>query len=171
MGHGSAQTLRLTTFISSTRPAELWPHSRETDRSASMKALTEGRYRSQDGNTVLFDIGPRAAALATIRVSILGRDIGRVTLAEGYRLVAAGRSPRMSWSHILPAGRGTTCRLRQPTRRRDREQRHCDPVRRGSDRGGDVIALRDRPASSRGGGAGATRHILFRARLVHWSMR
>src|SRR5271165_7407213 len=53
-----------------------------------MKALTEGRYRSRDGNAVLFDAGHRATVLATIRVSILERDIGRVTLkrAEGYRL-------------------------------------------------------------------------------------
>ena len=53
-----------------------------------MKALTEGRYRSRDGNAVLFDVGHRATVLATIRVSILERDIGRVTLkrAEGYRL-------------------------------------------------------------------------------------
>ena len=49
-----------------------------------MKALTEGRLRGRDGNAVLFDVGQGA----TIRVQILDRDIGRVTLrrAEGYRL-------------------------------------------------------------------------------------
>lgn len=53
-----------------------------------MKALTHGRYRGLDGNAALFDVGAASRPLATIRVAILERDIGRVTLkrTEGYRL-------------------------------------------------------------------------------------
>ncbi len=55
-----------------------------------MKALTHGRFRGLDGDTALFDLatGPGAAPLASLRVAILERDIGRVTLRrpEGYRL-------------------------------------------------------------------------------------
>src|SRR5215510_12795763 len=53
-----------------------------------MKALTHGRYRGRDGNAALFDVGAGATPLATIRLAILERDIGRVTLkhADGYRL-------------------------------------------------------------------------------------
>jgi alpha-glucosidase len=53
-----------------------------------MKALTQGRYRGRDGNALLFDVGAGSAALAIIRVAILERDIGRVTLQrpDGYRL-------------------------------------------------------------------------------------
>ena len=76
-----------------------------------MKALTEGRYRSRDGNAVLFDVSHRATVLATIRVSILERDIGRVTLkrAEGYRLDRGWSIAPNNWSCLSPAGRGTTC--------------------------------------------------------------
>ena len=55
-----------------------------------MKALTYGRFRGLDGNAALFDLatGPAAAPLATLRIAILERDIGRVTLRRpnGYRL-------------------------------------------------------------------------------------
>ncbi|MBS7697436.1 MULTISPECIES: glycoside hydrolase family 31 protein [unclassified Chelatococcus] len=63
-----------------------------------MKALTHGRYRGLDGNAAVFDVGAfdvgafdvgaGTKPLATIRVAILERDIGRVTLrrTEGYRL-------------------------------------------------------------------------------------
>ena len=55
-----------------------------------MKALTYGRFRGLDGNAALFDLatGPAAAPLATLRIAILERDIGRVTLQRpgGYRL-------------------------------------------------------------------------------------
>src|SRR3954451_19866503 len=55
-----------------------------------MKALTHGRFRGLDGNAALFALatGAKAAPLATLRISILERDIGRVTLCrpEGYRL-------------------------------------------------------------------------------------
>lgn len=55
-----------------------------------MKALTHGRFRGLDGNAALFELatGPAAAPLATLRVALLERDIGRVTLQRpgGYRL-------------------------------------------------------------------------------------
>ena len=121
-----------------------------------MKALTEGRYRSRDGNAVLFDVGHCAAALATIRVSILERDIGRVTLKrpEGYRL---DRGWAIAPNELEPpfAGRprDDVSGFANPPVAVTEEQRHCDPVHRGAGRGGDLIALRDRLASSRGGGA------------------
>jgi hypothetical protein len=71
-----------------------------------MKALTEGRYRGRDGNAVLFDVGHRAAALATIRVSILERDIGRVTRSAEV-MSRLRRALRMSCTVSLPAS--TTC--------------------------------------------------------------
>ncbi len=53
-----------------------------------MKALTHGQYRGRDGNAALFDLSAGGKPLATLRVAILEKDIGRVTLKrpEGYRL-------------------------------------------------------------------------------------
>src|SRR4051812_31614168 len=86
----SPSASRQTICTSSTQPAQPSPGPDQTRSQIQVKALTYGRFRGLDGNAALFDLatGPAAAPLASLRISILERDIGRVTMQRpgGYRL-------------------------------------------------------------------------------------
>ncbi|MGJ4931783.1 TIM-barrel domain-containing protein [Bradyrhizobium sp. HKCCYLS2038] len=97
-----------------------------------MKALTHGRFRGVHDGAALFDLatGADAPVLATLRVAILERDIGRVTLRrpEGYRL---DRGWAIAPDHIEPPFAG---------RPRDDVSGFANPVLDVSEQGG-VVTL------------------------------